>query len=69
MVAERALNNPVMLNESSVNVAMTTPPIIGVNDMYTYRQNRKITWWNKTSSNIITGVLYISWNAVKIKYY
>ena len=35
MVAESALNNPVMLNESSVSVAMMTPPIIGVNDMYT----------------------------------
>jgi hypothetical protein len=34
-VAPRALNNPMNSNDTSVSVAMITPPMIGNNDKYT----------------------------------
>lgn len=34
-VAPRALSNPINSNDTSVNVAMITPPMMGSNDKYT----------------------------------
>ena len=41
IVADNALINPVKLNDNSVNVAMTTPPMIGNNEKYTLERERE----------------------------